>query len=127
MLQEVGPSDEGGAWSGTRLPWKWGTAERLVGGASWLWAGLRGARQRSGLEDGVLVLFMPLSSVRLLSRVQFFATPWTATHQASLSITNSRSLHKLISINLVIATNHLTLLSPSPPVFNLSQHQGLLK
>ena len=42
----------------------------------------------------------------------FFATPWTAAHQASLSITNSRSLLKLMSIELVMPSNHLTLCRP---------------
>ena len=42
------------------------------------------------------------SSVQLLSRVQLFATPWTAARQASLSITNSRSLLKLMSIESVL-------------------------
>ena len=42
------------------------------------------------------------SSIQLLSRVQLFATPWTAAHQASLSITNSRSLLKLMSIESVM-------------------------
>ena len=65
------------------------------------------------------------SSVQSLSRVQHFATPWTAARHASLSITNSRSLPKLISIKLVMPSNHLILSSPSPPTFNLSQHQGL--
>ena len=49
------------------------------------------------------------SSVQSLSRVWLFVTPWTAAHQASLSITNSRSLHKLISMELVIPSNHLNL------------------
>ena len=54
------------------------------------------------------------------------ATPWTAARQASLSITNSQSLLKLMSIESVIPSNHLILLSsPSPPAFSLSQHQGL--
>ena len=44
-----------------------------------------------------------------LSRVQFFATPWTAAHQASLSITNSQSLLKLKSIESVVPSNHLIL------------------
>ena len=52
---------------------------------------------------------MCLSSVQLLSHVQLFATPWTAPHQASLSITNSRSLHKLMSIVSVMPSNHLIL------------------
>ena len=51
-------------------------------------------------------------SVQLLSHVQLFATPWTAAHQASLSITNSRSSLKLMSIELVIPSNHLILCRP---------------
>ena len=49
------------------------------------------------------------SSVQSLSHVQLFATPWTAAHQASLSITNSRSLLKLMSIESVMPSNHLIL------------------
>ena len=52
---------------------------------------------------------MNISSVQLLSRVQLFATPWTTAHQASLSITNSRSLPKLMSIESVMLSNHLIL------------------
>ena len=52
---------------------------------------------------------LQFSSVQLLSRVQLFATPWTAAHQASLSITNSRSLLKPISIESVVPSNHLIL------------------
>ena len=54
------------------------------------------------------------------SHVRFFVTPWTATHQASLSIVNSRSLLELMSTKLMRPSNHLILyLSPSPPAFNL--------
>ena len=49
------------------------------------------------------------SSVQLYSRVKLFVIPWTAVHQASLSITNSWSLLKLISIELVMPSNHLIL------------------
>jgi len=52
------------------------------------------------------------SSVQLLSRVQLFATPWTTAHQAFLSITNSRSLLKFISIESVMPSNHPTLCRP---------------
>ena len=52
------------------------------------------------------------SSVQSLSHVWFFATPWTATRQASLSITNSRSPLKLMSIELVMPSNHLILFRP---------------
>ena len=60
------------------------------------------------------------NSVQLLSHVRFFATPWTAAHQASLSITNSQSLLKLMSIETVMPSNHLILCHPllhSPSVF----------
>ena len=53
-----------------------------------------------------------VSSVQSLSRVQLFKTPWTAACQASLSITNSWSLLKLMSIELVIPSNHLILCHP---------------
>ena len=56
--------------------------------------------------------FYFLSSVQLLSHVQLLATPWTAAHQASLSITNSQSLLKLMSIELVMPSNHLILCRP---------------
>ena len=51
-------------------------------------------------------------SVQLLSRVRLFVTPWTAAHQASVSITNSWSLLKLMSIELVMPSNHLILCVP---------------
>ena len=52
------------------------------------------------------------SSVQSLSCVQLFATPWTTAHKASLSITNSRSLLKLMSIESVMPSNHLILCHP---------------
>ena len=52
------------------------------------------------------------SSVQLLSHVQLFATPWTAAHQASWSITNSRSLLKFTSTESVMPSNHLILCRP---------------
>ena len=52
------------------------------------------------------------SSVQSLSRVRLFATPWTAAHQASLSIANSWSLLKLMSIESVMPSNHLILCRP---------------
>ena len=47
------------------------------------------------------------NSVQLLSHVRFFETPWTAAHQASLCITNSQTLLKLMSIESVMSSNHL--------------------
>ena len=52
------------------------------------------------------------SSVQLLSHVRLFVTLWNAAHQASLSITNSRNLPKLMSIELVMLSNHLILCHP---------------
>ena len=52
------------------------------------------------------------SSVQSFSHVRLFVIPWTAAHQASLSITNSQSLLKLMSIELVMPSNHLILCHP---------------
>ena len=64
------------------------------------------------------------SWVQLLNHVQLFVIPWTAAHQASLSITNSQILLKLMSIKSVIL---LYLLSSPSPASILSQHQGLFQ
>ena len=66
---------------------------------------------------------LQFSSVQLFNCVQLFATPWTAAHQASLSITNSWSLLKLMSIESVIPSNHLILCRPlllPPSIFPAS-------
>ena len=54
-----------------------------------------------------ICMYINTCSVQLLSHVQLFATPWTAVRQASLSITNSQSLLKLMSIELGMPSNHL--------------------
>ena len=67
-------------------------------------------------------------SVQSLSHVWLFVTSWTAARQASLSITNSWSLLKLMSIESAMPLNHLILCYPPPPLaFNLSQHQSLFQ
>ena len=78
--------------------------------------------QYSGLENSmdcviVEIIFRNhgignISSVQSLSRVWLLATPWTAAHQASLSITNSRNPPKPMSIELVMPSNHLILCRP---------------
>ena len=76
-----------------------------------------------------LFLKLQFSSVQSLSRVQLFATPWTAAQQASLPITNSLPEFTQTHVHWVsnaIQPSH-PLSSPSPPTFNLSQHQGLLQ
>ena len=60
----------------------------------------------------ISILLSPLSSVQSLSCVRLFATPWTASHQASLSITNSQSLLKLMSIESMMPCKHLILCHP---------------
>ena len=66
------------------------------------------------------VLWIPFfylrSSIQLLSHVQLFETPWTAACQAPLSITNSQSLLKLMSIKLMMTSNHLILWRPLLPL-----------
>ena len=61
------------------------------------------------LIDWLIYWFIQFSSVQSLSHVQFFVTPWSAAHQASLSITNSWSLLKFMSIESVMPSNHLIL------------------
>ena len=72
------------------------------------------------------------SSVQSLSHVQLFATPWIAAHQASLSITNSRSLLKLMSIKSMMPSSHLILchrlllLPPIPPSIKVFSNESTL-
>ena len=71
------------------------------------------------------------SPVQSLSRVQLFATPWIAARQASLSITNSRSLLKLMSIKSVMPSSHLILchpllLPPIPPSIRVFSNESTL-
>ena len=72
------------------------------------------------------------SSVQSLSRVQLFATPWIAARQASLSITNSQSSPKLMSIELVMPSSHLILccplllLPPIPPSIRVFSNESTL-
>ena len=75
----------------------------------------------------VVKIFFFGCSVQLLSCVRLLVTPWTAALQASLSIANSQSLLRLMSIESVMPSNHRPLLFPSPPAFSLSQHQGLFQ
>ena len=77
--------------------------------------------------------FRDFSSVQSLSRVRLFVTPWTEAHQAFLSITNSRSLLKLMSIESVMPSNHLILccplllLPPIPPSIRLFSSESVIR
>ena len=76
--------------------------------------------------------YQSVQSVQLLSRVQLFAIPWTAARQPFLSITNSRSLLKLMSIESVMPSNHLILccplllLPPIPPSIRVFSNESVL-
>ena len=79
-----------------------------------------------------MVYWLQFSSVQLLSRVRLFATPWITAHQASLSITNSQSSLKLMSIELVMPSSHLILcpplllLPPIPPSIRVFSNESTL-
>ena len=81
------------------------------------------------------ILFRPVlfSSVQSLIRVQLFETPWIAAHQASLSITSSRSSRKLTSIESVMPSSHLILccplllLPPIPPSIRVFSNESTLR
>ena len=89
-------------------------------------------KRKSEPESQAINKWQRVANIVIVSSVQFSrsvmsdsVTPWTAAHQASLSITNSQSLLKLMPIESVMPYNHLILCRPSPPAFRLSQHQGL--
>ena len=87
----------------------------------------------SGTVSKVTKFIYQIRSDQSLSRVRLFATPWIAVHQASLSITNSRSSPKLMSINLVISSSHLILcrplllLPPIPPSIRVFSNESTLR
>ena len=130
----------GGRVSGYQVWLQCGTLQ-VPGGSEWgQWRQHKGSEEALGVGSSILLslwlfplwLFPPsclstlnaqvlclltLTSTHTLSSVQFscvwiFATPWTAAHQASLSITNSQSLLKLMSIESVMPSNHLILCHP---------------
>ena len=80
-------------------------------------------------KRNLLILY---TSVQSLSRVQLFVTPWTAARQAPLSITNSQSSLKLMSIESVMPSNHLILccplllLPPIPPSIRVFSSESVL-
>ena len=98
------------------------TVEKDVGspcGTPWF---LSGATSHTS-TDMARVASMTIFVVQLLSCVWFFATPWTAAYQASLSFTISQSLLKHMSIESVMLYNHLIYVTPSFIAINLSQNQ----
>ena len=98
------------------------------------WVALSSSRGPSQPNDWISKFFttVQFSSVQSLSRVQLFATPWIAARQASLSITNSWSLLKLMSIESVMPSSHLILcrplllLPPIPPSIRVFSYESTL-
>ena len=82
------------------------------------------------LSHYVIIWVILLSSVKSLSHVWLFTTPWIAALQASLSITNSRSSLKLMSIELVMPSSHLChpllLLPPIPPSIRVFSNESTI-
>ena len=85
------------------------------------------------LKGLIALVFCPFSSVQSLSHVWLFATPWIAARQAFLSITNSRSLPKIMSIKSVIPSSHLILCRPLlllpriPPSIRVFSNESALR
>ena len=81
----------------------------------------------------ISISFRTLSSFQSLSHVQLFVTPWIAARQASLSITNSRSSPRLMSIKSVMPSSHLILchslllLPPIPPSIRVFSNESTLR
>ena len=120
--------EDGPHQNSTMLPWRSWTSQ-----PSELWEINFYCLWTSGSYCLWLILFINLwyfivaVVVQSLSWVWLFATPWTAALQASLSLTISRSLLKLMSIELVMPCNHFVLCHPFSSFLNLSQHQGLFQ
>ena len=90
--------------------------------------GMEGWGREEGDSEAEEAWAVAVVAVQSLSHVQIFVTPWIAARQASLSITNSLCLLKLMSIELVIPSNHLILCRPlllQPSIF--PSKQGLFK
>ena len=85
------------------------------------------------INRGILAPFSQFSSVQLLSHVRLFVTPWIIARQPSLSITNSRSLLKLMPIESVMPSSHLILcyplllLPPIPPSIRVFSNESTLR
>ena len=97
-----------------------------------MWWENRNSWKMAKLTVQMIKLLLQFSSVQSLSCVWLFVTPWTAARQASLSITNSWILLKLMSIELVMPSNHLILcrpllvLPPIPPSIGVFSNESAL-
>ena len=139
-----------------RPKWKWDSVVNMPGGESNVWCCKEqyciGSWKVRSINQGKLEMVKPemarlntdilgiselkqtgISSVQKHSHIPLFATPWTVACQASLSITNSRSLLKLMSIASVMSSNHLILCCPLhllPSIFartRVFSHESVLR
>ena len=122
------PSQENGVWSRSPTKLRRLSKHLRLPHRTPAVLGLRNKDHVSGQRQHALSSRGKAVSQFRCSVVSDFVIPWTAECQASLSITNSQSLLKLMSIESVISSNHLILCCPpSPLALNLFQHQGLFK
>ena len=117
----------GGGWRSDRKPGV--DRSRRKRSQRRMWVASRSQKSKeTGSPQGILEgNDSQFSSVQLLSRVQFFVTPWTAARQASLSITNSQSLLKLMCIESVMPSNHLILLPSIFPSIRVFSNESALR
>ena len=106
MARPVVPEEHGNVIN--LKTWKWQLTKKSAGGRR------EGSKHKSTNIFIYHTSEIVSQSVQLLSRVRLFATPWIAARQASLSITNSWNLPTLMSIELVMPSNHLILSRPLP-------------
>ena len=99
-------------WNGLPLPSPGDLPNPGIKPASLMFPALAGGMLAPSGKPPKEVSSVQFSSVQSLSHVRLSATPWTAALQASLSITNSHNLPKLMSIELVMPSNHLFLCCP---------------
>ena len=113
--------------SGSSRPRNWTGVSCIAGGFFTNWA------IREALSIQRCSIMYIISSVKLLSHVRLFATPWTTARQASLSTTSSRSSPKLMSIESVMPSSHLILcrplllLPPIPPSIRVFSNESTLR
>ena len=115
----------------------WGTTIHTLSSELGVGQPPKGAGNHMGQKDKLSseneLVSVSVSSVQSLSRVRLFATPWITARQASLSITSSRSLLKLMSIESVMPSSHLILclplllLPPIPPSIRVFSNESTLR
>ena len=118
----------------TKLSWIWNPHSLKFSLSFMEWRRdyvIKDAMKRKCIKYISIYIWRAFSLVQSLSRVQLFVTPWTAALQSSLSITNSQSLLKLMSMDSVMPSNHLILccllLLPSLfPIIRVFSHESVL-